>query len=394
MRNLVAFLTFPLLLFAASATGCALMDAANRTVRSDSSGVELVVSSATDRPLTWKFERLHVLGGKEEGVEAFYRVWPNSVGADRQGNLYVLDASAHRVIVFGPGGKVLRTLGAMGGGPGEFRSAASLAVSSEGVTHIFDYAKHHLVRFGPQGDTLPEVDFSFYPWPNFQRHVGIVGTAYAVASDRSGSDGARAVGLRLLTATDTARLASVALPASKMVKYDRCGGGLNLPPIFWPELIWDTDGQRIAVNGQAGYVIDVVENGRTVRSIRRTIEPIAATRELAMQELGEGFRINFGAGPCTISPGEMVDGRGFAEAVSTIANIRVSPEGELWVQRKRVGIDASGPIDIFDATGAYLGTLPEGSRMPLVLLPGGRAALALKDEADVERIEVVQVRRN
>ena len=88
----------------------------------------------------------------------------------------------------------------------------------------------------------------------------------------------------------------------------------------------------------------------------------------------------------------MVDGRGFAREVPAIANVRVSPDGEVWVQRKVVG-SASGLIDVFDANGMYLGTLPSGSRMPLVLLPQGRAALVLKDDADVERIEVVQITR-
>jgi hypothetical protein len=46
--------------------------------------------------------------------------FPRGVACDPQGNVYVVDSRHHRVCVFDPGGKLLRTLGSMGRGPGEF----------------------------------------------------------------------------------------------------------------------------------------------------------------------------------------------------------------------------------------------------------------------------------
>ena len=50
----------------------------------------------------------------------------------------------------------------------------------------------------------------------------------------------------------------------------------------------------------------------------------------------------------------------------------LSPSGELWVERREVGRFASGPIDIFDASGAYEGTLPTGSPFPLIFVSDSR----------------------
>ncbi len=55
-----------------------------------------------------------------------------------------------------------------------------------------------------------------------------------------------------------------------------------------------------------------------VRRFGRDLMPIEATQTLAEEELEEGFRINFGQGPCTISPHEMVESRGYAPLVLLI----------------------------------------------------------------------------
>lgn len=170
-------------------------------------------------------------------------------------------------------------------------------------------------------------------------------------------------------------------------------------------------------NAEPGYVLSVIEAGTVTRSIRRSVEPIRATRALAIAELGEGFKINFGRGPCTIDPAEMVDGRGYAETIPMILNVLLSPEGELWVER-RAGAGAAGSgyagggvggggateppgsgtgtlgslIDLFDASGAYRGTLPPGTPFPIILLPGGRFGVVEKDEFDVARLVVMQGR--
>lgn len=105
------------------------------------------------------------------------------------------------------------------------------------------------------------------------------------------------------------------------------------------------------------------------------------------------MRNNFGQGPCTIDPGEMADGRGFAPVIPVIATVRTSPSGEVWVQRRVVGSDEEGAIDIFGEGGDYLGTLPPGAQMPLALLANDRVVLREVDEWDVERVTIAVIER-
>jgi hypothetical protein len=46
----------------------------------------------------------------EEGPEAFFRVFPTSIGLDSLGNLYVLDAGNYRISVFDRSGRHLAVL--------------------------------------------------------------------------------------------------------------------------------------------------------------------------------------------------------------------------------------------------------------------------------------------
>jgi hypothetical protein len=192
-------------------------------------------------------------------------------------------------------------------------------------------------------------------------------------------------------------------PGSEMVIYPECGGGLNLPPLFTPEIAWDIRSDRLAVSATSAYRVDVLlvapdseipgapVRVTMVRSLRRAIEPRDATRDLAIQELGEGFRINFGRGPCTIPPDRMVDGRGYASTIPWVRRIAVAPDGAVWIERRMIGRDSAGPIDVFDADGAYVGTLAAGSPFPIVFLRPDRIAYALTDEMDVDRLVVADV---
>ena len=385
---------FSVLLACTLAVGCGLAGGDGAGVeRADSAGVEIVTSPAQDRPLAWSFRAAFRVGGAEEGPESFYAVWPSGIGVDSAGRIYVLDPRGDRLVVFSESGEFVRTFGSRGEGPGEMASPASLAVSWTGETAVFDYGKLGLVRYDPNGAPLPEAPFPHPPMPNQQRHFAWAGDGATVSTMMPGTAGERVNALLGLRATDTVRLAQVVLPASRMVMYESCGGGLNLPPLFSPEIVWDRQGGRLAVNSVPGYVVDIYEGTRRVRSLRRHLEPAATTRELAIRDLGDGFRINFGRGLCLIPSHEMVDGRGFATPVPLIEHVRVAASGEVWVQRRVVGQPGNGPIDVFDAGGAYVGTLEAGTAMPLLLLPNGRVALEESDELDVERLVVAEIVR-
>jgi hypothetical protein len=364
--------------------------------RTDSAGVEIVLSPAADRPLDWQFEREFAIGGRDEGPESFFMVSSQVVEADAAGNLFILDPQNSRIVVFDADGQFLRSMGGSGGGPGELLSPGSIAVSPDGAVAVFDYGKGGLVRFDGNGEVMDEQPFPLFPTPTAypQRHISQFRDTTLVSTSTSPMEAGRLTQmLRQIVDSDTLLLAELPLPRPEMAMFDECGGGIMLPPLFAPELAWATQPGRIAVSASMEYSVSFREAGSLTRIVRREIDPMPASHDQAVLHVGEGMRINFGRGPCLIEPAEVVDKRGYAEMIPLIRTVFLSPSGELWVQRFTVDKGAIAPIDVFDAGGAYIGTLKRESFSPVVLLPGDRVGVIEKDDSDVERLAVLSIQR-
>jgi hypothetical protein len=362
--------------------------------RTDSAGVEIVLSSGPDRALAWEFDRLFALGGSEEGPESFFRVGAGLVDADGSGNLFILDPQNARVVVFDTAGRFVRSMGAGGGGPGEFRTPASLSVSPDGAVAVFDYGKGGLVRFDATGAVDDEQPFALFPTPDGQRHFSQFSDTTLVSSSTSPMEpGGLTQMLRQIVDADTLVLSQLPLPAVQMAMYEKCRVGLMLPPIFAPELTWAPGPGVVALGTTTEYSISLVQAGNVTRIVRRQIAPMPASRDRAIHHLGEGIRIGLSRGSCLIDPAEMVDKRGVAEVIPLIGRIFLSPSGELWVQRFAIGRDGVAAIDVFNRRGGYVGTIAQDRLTPVVLLPGDRVGVVETDEVDVQRLAVLAIRR-
>ena len=91
---------------------------------------------------------------------------PRGLAVDRDGNIYVGDRGNHRVVVFSPEGKVLRTWGSGPTGgeaalqPGEFDDIVDLAVAEDNHVFVMDYGAQRLQIFDTEGRLLRVVDGS------------------------------------------------------------------------------------------------------------------------------------------------------------------------------------------------------------------------------------------
>ena len=362
--------------------------------RTDSAGVEIVLSTGADRILDWQFERVFAVGGADDGPESFFSVSSRLVRADAAGNLFILDRQNARIVVFDKDGHFLRSMGSSGGGPGEFQSPGSFSVSPDGAVAVFDYGKGGLVRFDASGEVDDEQPFPLFPTPNLQRHFSQFRDTILVSTSTSPmAAGSLTQMLRQIVDSDTLLLAELPLPKPEMAMFEKCGGGIPLLPLFAPELVWATQPGMVAMSSSVEYSVSFREAGSPARFVRREIAPMPASRDQAIFHLGEGMRFNFGRGPCLIEPAEVVEKGGYADVIPLIGTLMLSPSGELWVQRFMVDRDAIVPIDVFDAGGAYIGTLERESFSPVVLLPGDRVGVVEKDESDVERLVVLSIQR-
>jgi hypothetical protein len=358
--------------------------------RADSAGVEIVMQRGPDVPLEWTFTRLFSLGGKDTEEESFYQVGSTTVGVDAAGNVYVLDTSAKRVVVFDADGALLRMMGGEGGGPGEMQFPFALTVTPEGVVEVFDIGKRGFVRFGQQGEILEEVRTTFRYGGGLMRYVA--GSLTVPVRDFDPERHMTTHRLLSIAGDDTTEIVVLEGPVGDVVTLESCGMQFSgMAPIFWPGLRWSPAGAAVAVAVEAAYVVTMYETGSPVRSVRRDIAPSPATDAAARATIGESMRVVAAGGERICDAAEVVEKRGVADVIPTIADLTEGVDGTLWVKRTTGPADPQ-PIDVFGADGAYLGTLPEGSPYP-VAVGGDRIAVVEQDEMDVQRLVVYEIGR-
>jgi uncharacterized protein (TIGR03663 family) len=76
---------------------------------------------------------------------------PTGVAVDADGNLYVADTNAHRIVVFGPDGAQLRVIGRQGPGLGEFFEPRGVAVDADGNLYVADTWNARVVKYDRAG---------------------------------------------------------------------------------------------------------------------------------------------------------------------------------------------------------------------------------------------------
>ncbi|UCG86891.1 MAG: 6-bladed beta-propeller [Gemmatimonadota bacterium] len=360
------------------------------TERADSSGIEIVTHRGPDAALDWGFEVAFTLGGKETGEESFYRIPSGYVAVDAEHSIYVLDRASNRVVVFDSSGAFVRTMGSEGGGPGEMRFPFALGVSPAGVVSVFDISKRGLVRFAADGAVLDEMRITF-PYGG-----GVIvdrGESMIIPSQQLDTEQSTFTDeLLSIAGEDTLRLVSNVRQAGGSITLESCGMRLlAMTPIFAPEMRWTPVEGGIAVVTSAGYEVALYRDDRIVRVVRRPIDPMPATREAALEELGEGMRVAYPGGVRVCDNDEVVEQRGFADVIPVIDELGAGPRGSLWIKRSSGGPEP-GPIDVFEEDGTYRGTLSAGSPFPIAVL-GDRIAAVQADESDVERLVVYRIVR-
>jgi hypothetical protein len=382
MRRVASFLLVVLL------SACDARGGSPAASVTDSAGVAIVLNSAEDRPLDWSYEVVHRVGGAESGPEAFYHVERPLVAVDETGEVAVLDPQAYRVVRFSPQASVERWFGRQGGGPGELERPIGIAAAPAGGTLVLDAGRGRYIEFDSSGALEREVETR----PSSASFL-FLGKTLVEQRQEYTRDGYRQY-LQLERGSDTVRLATTSLGQTRMYRLEGCGPGPQMggPVIFGPRVVWHGYPHGLAVNAEPRYVLNMLdEAGRLVRSVRRDLPLVPATREDAEAWAAQHpQRVTRGATECTIPAGEMADKIGFAEFVPAIESVALAWDGSVWVQRYGLK-EGQRRIDVFDPSGGYVGTLRSDFPMPLAFMPDGALVLAERDDVDVERLVIARI---
>jgi sugar lactone lactonase YvrE len=96
-------------------------------------------------------EPVRTLGDVETADENLAFYMPSAVVVDGAGNLFVLDTGNHRIQKFSPEGKYMATYGRQGQGPGEFTYPAWLALDGKGFIYVSDPNNQRIQVLTPDG---------------------------------------------------------------------------------------------------------------------------------------------------------------------------------------------------------------------------------------------------
>ena len=110
-----------------------------------------------------KLEKELTIGERSGGKEALFQV-VRSFRVDKDGNVYVLDSRAPKLLKFSNTGKLLFSVGRKGQGPGELMVPQGIELGKNGSLLVYDMGNRRLTYFSAEtGDMISEVSVAKQP---------------------------------------------------------------------------------------------------------------------------------------------------------------------------------------------------------------------------------------
>ena len=312
----------------------------------DSAGVTIIENPGPDRRLAVQVTPLADLIPPDSALT----VVSQGVAVDEAtGRVFVADRPNDRVVVFEPSGMYAGTLGRSGEGPGEFRNPVALSMDPSGSLVVWDSGRRILSRWSSGGDLLGEER----PDLNYGRLGFAVGADWVVTVTATGAGMATKRQLVVHKEGDTRTLHET---TAEMALMEMRGGSFPAEELFAPTPVWTNRGDSISFLDGPDYRIDMSVGGSLELSLRRPLDPIEVTREMAVRNIESGpgaygdlMRRN------GLEAEDIVAAIGYEDRISPVLSMTAAPEGRLWVTRTLDGISPHA-VDVFDAGGGYEGT--------------------------------------
>jgi hypothetical protein len=312
----------------------------------DSAGVTIIENPGPDRPLGVQVTPLADLIPPDSALTVV--AW--GVAADEAtGRIYVADRPNDRIVVFDRSGRYAGGWGRSGNGPGEFRNPRAVSMDPSGSLVVWDNGRRVFSRWSSGGDLLGEER----PELNFRGPKFAVGTDWLVTVTATGAEMETRYQLVLHKEGNTTALHET---TADMAMMEMRGGSFPAEELFAPTPVWTNRGDSISFLNGPYYRIDVSVGSALELSLRRPMDPIEVTREMAVGNIESGpgaygdlMRRN------GLEAEDIVAAIGYEDRISPVLSVTTAPEGRLWVTRTVDGFIPHA-VDVFDSSGGYEGT--------------------------------------
>ena len=368
-------------------------------------GPDVIVNAVTEEVFT-------VGSATATDWEAFSNV--RTVHFDAQANLHIFDSNADHILVVGPEGSLVRTVGGQGEGPGEFGNVNAAIVGRDGSYTVMGFSRIDLLD--PDGEFVRSITMD-------PRTTGIVMGGLALpdgrlvvsqflrfgGDDEEAEEAGRPIHIFPLDGTEPELLYTAwQLPEEDEDESSLSGSlesgmrmRMSAGRAFEPRLDYELLANgRLALIDSIGYRVKLIGlDGGVTGTIERPILPLPVDEEIM-----EAERERYRAGEAAVLESatrtslpvqierEGVEGRTFADEVPVLYGVRVDWEDRIWLARRGPTGQNDGPTDIVTPDGDYIGTLPpDGLRTPDAFGPDGLLAYIELDEMEVPTVRVVRL---
>jgi hypothetical protein len=330
------------------------------------------------------------------------------IAVSESGDIYVWDRIAPAIRMYNDAGKYVRTIGARGSGPGEYRAGAAIAIARNGNLLMWDPGNARINVYTAAGDVVTT-------WPTRSEGVGSVDGHGVLTVDATGTIYARKMfvlrqpGRPVDTRTGWIRFRPNGslqdtvfvppYPAERLLHAEAGGQFSSRTVPFMPDRNFELSPVGYFVSGISDRIaLNIVEPGKPVVSIRRAVTPQPVTakqRDSARAEITREMR--------KVLPSWSWNGSDIPRTKPVYTSLTIASDGRMWVQldegpaakedstalgrgqmmvteRREAGLVRTSPwscpssgwmlFDVYEPTGTYLGQVRVPARVDPIVMRG------------------------
>lgn len=291
---------------------------------------------------------------------------PRGVAVDAKGLVYVADADAHHLKVFGADGKFLRTIGRKGQGPGEFQGPEFVEIGG-GRIYIWESMNRRISALDAEGKFIASTPFNPGAFGVFIRMRALPDGRLVAYYERGLAEGSttrvpdsqdRVVELLSAEAKLIRTLYERKVRSSRLAWVAELSRYVRVPFPYHPGVAMDvTPAGLVAVglNDKNGFEVLDPDQGR-LAAFSRPYQPVRLTEKDKQEHFGRFRMTVFKDNIKTILPKPpeyIVKDTEFPDVLPAFRGLIADGEGCIWVH-VYVESRATNVFDVFDLKNGFL----------------------------------------